>query len=240
MKPWSLQGPTGASGMLHLARLLQMSDSTLPIGSFSFSNGVESAVQTGIIWDPESLHTFVELVLRQSARMDGIALLHAHRAVLAGFYDHILGADAELYCHRVGDEQQMMLTRVGKKFGELANQIMPTPLLSRWLADIKADVTPGCLPVAQALVLASAGVDEAEAFVMQHYALASMVLSAALRLMRIDHLDTQRILFASQARVEADYEAVRDHGLDEMSSFAPVLDVLIAHHSTTHVRLFMN
>jgi urease accessory protein len=240
MKPRAIHSPAGSFGMLHLARLLQLADSTLPIGSFAFSNGLESAVQTGIVTDPASLHAYVELVLRQSARMDGVALLHAHRATCAGAYDRILEADAELYCRRVGEEQQMMLTRVGKKFGELANRIMPTPLLSRWLADIKADATAGCLPVGQAIALASAGVDEAEAFVMQHYALASMVLNAALRLMRIDHLDTQRILFAAQVRVEADYETVRDFALDEMASFAPVLDVLVAHHTTTHVRLFMN
>jgi len=246
MKPLAFHSPagssgrSGSSGMLHLARLLQLSDSTLPIGSFAFSNGLESAVQTGIVSDPESLRAYVELILRQSSRMDGVALLHAHRAACAGAYEPILEADAELYCRRVGEEQQLMLTRVGKKFGELASKIMPAPLLSRWLDDIKANSTPGCLPVGQAVALASAGVDETEAFVMQHYALASMVLGAALRLMRIDHLDTQKILFAAQARVESDYEAVRDLALDEMASFAPVLDVLVAHHTTTHVRLFMN
>jgi len=240
MKPRPKHNHPDSSAMLHLARLMQLSDSTLPIGSFAFSNGLESAVQTGIVADTDSLRSYVELILRQSSRMDGVALLHAHRAARAGDYESILEIDAELYCRRVGEEQQLMLTRVGKKFGELANEIMPGPLLSLWLADIKANATPGCLPVGHAVTLAYAGVDEAEAFVMQHYALASMVLSAALRLMRIDHLDTQRILFAAQARVEADYEAVKDHALDEMASFAPMLDVLVAHHTTTHVRLFMN
>ena len=244
MKPAEFQtpaaNPAAPVGMLHLARLLQLADSTLPIGSFAFSNGLESAVQTGIVADAESLEAYVELMLRQSARMDGVALLHAHRAARRSDYDRVLEVDAELYCRRVGEEQQLMLTRVGRKFGELADQIMPAPLLSRWLGDIKSGATPGCLPVGHALTLAAAGVDEVEAFVMQHYALASMVLGAALRLMRIDHLDTQRILFTAQARVEADYAAVRDLALDEMASFAPVLDVLIAHHTTTHVRLFMN
>lgn len=234
-------GKSGASsGMVHLARLLQFSDSTLPIGSFAFSNGLESALQTGIVRDPESLLAYVELILRQSARMDGVALLHAHRAALAGDHGAIVEIDRELYCRRVGEEQQMMLTRVGKKFAELVLKIMPSPDLSRWLDDIKADATPGCLPVGQALALAHMGVDEIEAFVMHQYAIASMILSAALRLMRIDHLDTQRILFTAQGRVADDYQAVRDLALDEMASFAPVFDVLVAHHTTTHVRLFMN
>lgn len=226
--------------MVHLARLLQFSDSTLPIGSFAFSNGLESALQTGVVSDPESLLNYVDLVVRQTARMDGVALLHAHRAALAGDYGAILVADSELFCRRVGEEQQLMLTRVGKKFAELVLKIMPSPTLERWLGDIKADATPGCLPIGQAIAFAHMGVDESEAFVMHQYAIASMILSAALRLMRIDHLDTQRILFTAQGRVEGDYAAVRDLSLDEMASFAPVFDVLVAHHTTTHVRLFMN
>ena len=75
---------------------------------------------------------------------------------------------------------------------------------------------------------------------MHQYGVSSMILSAAVRLMRIDHFDTQRILFKAQERVQDDYLAVRDLSLDEMSAFAPIFDVLVAHHTTTHVRLFMN
>lgn len=225
--------------MLHLARLLQFADSTLPIGTFAFSNGLESAIQTGIVSDAASLKQFVALVVRQAARMDGVALLHAHRGVMAGDYDAVLEADRELLCRRVGEEQQLMLTRMGRKLAELALKISDFPVLERWLADIKAGATPGCFPIAQALAFAQMEADESEAFVVHHYGVAAMVLGAAVRLMRIDHLETQRILFAAQDGVEADYRAVRDLALDEMAVFAPVFDVLVAHHVTTHVRLFM-
>jgi len=237
----TIPGGGGArAGMLHLTRLLQFSDSALPVGSFAFSNGLESALQTGVVSDADSLLAYVDLILRQAAQMDGIALLHAHRAVLAGDYGAVLEADTELHCRRVGAEQSLMLTRVGKKFAELVLKIAPTPALERWLGDINAEATPGCFPVGQAIALAEMGVDEAEAFVMHQYGIATMILSAALRLMRIDHIGTQRILFLAQERVEDDYLAVRDLSLEEMASFAPIFDVLVAHHATTHVRLFMN
>jgi len=232
-------GGRPARNMLHLARLLQFSDSTLPIGSFAFSNGLESAIQTGIVSDAASLKQFVALVVRQAARMDGVALLHAHRAAMAGDYDAVLQADSALLCRRVGEEQQLMLTRMGRKLAELALKISAFPVLERWLADIKAGATPGCFPIAQAIAFAQMGADESDAFVVHHYGVAAMVLGAAVRLMRIDHLETQRILFAAQDGVEEDYGAVRDLALDEMAVFAPVFDVLVAHHVTTHVRLFM-
>jgi urease accessory protein len=232
--------PSPGLGLTRLARLLQFADSTLPVGAFAFSNGLESAVQTGVVADAEGLREFVELVTRQAARMDGIALLHAHRAAIAGDYEAIGRADAELWCRRTGEEQQLMIARMGRKLAELALKIGDFPLLGRWLADIKSDSTPGCFPVGQAIALAHLGASESEAFVVHQYGIASMVLSAAIRLMRIDHLDTQRILFSAQERLEGDYLAVRDLALDEMSVFAPVFDVLVAHHTTAHVRLFMN
>jgi len=226
--------------MVHLTRLLQFSDTALPVGSFTFSNGLESALQTGIVKDPESLLQYVEFMLRQTSRMDGIALLHAHRAAVSGNYDAVVNADRELLCRRVGEEQQLMLMRVGKKLAELVLGITPSPMLERWVSDIRAGDTPGCFPIGQAISLAHMGASENEAFIMHQYGVASMILSAALRLMRIDHRDTQRILFKSQERVRDDYLAIFSFSLDEMTSFAPVFDVLVAHHATTHVRLFMN
>lgn len=226
--------------MLRLARLMQFSDSTLPVGSFAFSNGLESAIQTQIVSSPAGLQEFVELAVRQASRIDGVALLHAHRAAVSGNYDGILIADSELWGRRVGEEQQQMLSRMGKKFAELAMKISSFPLLERWLVDIRAGAAPGTFPVGQAVALAHLDANEAEAFVVHQYNVASMILNAALRLMRIDHLETQRILFAVQQRVGEDYLAVRELGLDEMSAFAPVFDVLVAHHTTTHARLFMN
>lgn len=223
-----------------LARLLQFSNSTLPIGAFAFSQGLESALQTGIVSDVASLRQYVATLQRQSAHMDGIALLHAHRAAVAGAEDAIRLSDHALWDRRIGEEQQLMLARMGKKFAELALKIDDFPMLERWLGDIKSGATPGCFPVGQAIALAHMGAREPEAFAVHHYGVSSMVLSAALRLMRIDHMDTQRILFAAQERVTEHYADVRDLSLDEMSSFAPIFDVLVAHHTKTHLRLFMN
>lgn len=231
---------TDGMDMVLLARLLQFSDSTLPIGSFAFSQGLESALQTGRVSDAASLSQYVEVLLRQSAHMDGIALLHAYRAAVAGDYEVVCEADHALWERRIGEEQQLMLARMGRKFAELSLKIGDFPLLANWLDDIKTGATPGCFPVAQAMVLAQMQAGEAEAFTVQHYGVASMVLSAALRLMRIDHLDTQRILYAQQEKAARHYQAVRELTLEEMSGFAPVFDVLVAHHTKTHLRLFMN
>ena len=223
-----------------LARLLQFADSTLPVGAFSFSQGLESAVQLNIVTDAVSLEEYLRLILRQAAYMDGVALLHACRAASHDDYEGVRMADEALWIRRVGEEQQMMLARMGKKLAELGSAIAPSPILARWLHDIGAHVTPGCLPIAQGILLNSLGAHEAEAFAVHQYGLASMILNAALRLMRIDHVTTQRLLFEAQASTAGHYRAVRSLELEEMCSFAPVFEVVVAHHTRTHLRLFMN
>ena len=44
-------GPGSAGSASHFARMLQFGDSMFPIGGFSFSSGLESAVQKGVVTD---------------------------------------------------------------------------------------------------------------------------------------------------------------------------------------------
>ncbi len=52
----------------------------LPVGAFSFSGGLESAVQQGVVRDVATSREFVRTATDQAASGDGIALLAAHRA----------------------------------------------------------------------------------------------------------------------------------------------------------------
>ena len=75
---------------------------------------------------------------------------------------------------------------------------------------------------------------------MHQYGVAMTTLSAALRLMRIDHRQVQAILYAVDETVAGDYAEVRGASLSDMAGFAPMADVLAAIHVRSHVRMFMN
>ena len=223
-----------------LARLLQFGDSMFPIGGFSFSCGLESAVQTGVVHDRATLHAFARTALEQAARGDGIALVAAHRAAVTGDIDALIGIDRLVFARKPSEETRTMSTRMGRKFSEICVEVVGAPLISTWLARIADGATPGCYPVALAVNFASQDLSAREAFMVHHYGVATAILGAALRLMRVSHVDTQAILYDLNASVDAAYETAAAARLSDMAGFAPLSDILAAVHTKAHVRLFMN
>jgi urease accessory protein len=224
-----------------LMRALQFGDSMLPVGAFSFSNGLESAVQEHVVHDLATLGQFVRTAAEQAATGDGIALLEAHRGAQAKDLSRVIAADQAVYCRKLNEEMRTMTIRMGRKLGEMALQVLPDPpLVSDWLAAIKQNESPGTYPVAQALVFSALGLTEEDTFAVQQYGVASMMLGAALRLMKISYLDTQSILFEINQSAQAAYQRVAKSQLDDMSTFSPVLDILAATHVKSRIRMFMN
>lgn len=226
---------------LAVMRLLQFTDSTFPVGTFSFSNGLETAAYEGLVHDAETLEAFTRSQALQGAFSDGVVALLTHRAALAGDYDAILNADRRLYNFKMNDEARLMLQRMGKKLAELAVQLFPdSELASEWLDDIKAERTPGSYPASQGIIFALAGVDEKDLFYSHQYGVINMVLSAALRTVRVSHYDTQRILFNIAPQVEEYYEKAKTMRLEDMNAFVPEIDILASLHEKGNMRMFMN
>jgi len=221
-------------------RLLQFGDSLLPIGGFTFSNGLETAVHEGQVQDVTGLREFVRTACSRAAASDGIALLEAHRGAREAALPRILRADQALFNRKLNSETRAMTVRMGKKLAEVASHVVRQPILATWLATIHQGATPGTYPVTLGLTLATLGLPEGFAFAVHQYGAAAMILSASLRLMRISYLDAQSILYEINGAAEAEYERYRDCKLDDMASFAPMMDILAARHVGAHVRLFMS
>jgi urease accessory protein len=221
-------------------RVLQFGDSLLPIGSFSFSNALESAVQEEVVGDAAALGEFVLASVRRAATSDGIALLEAHRAAREADLGRIVRADRAVFERKLSEETRMMTVRMGRKLAEAGIAAVAASQLGHWLDLARRGEAPGTYPVGLGVLFAELGSPETDAFAVHQYGAAMTMLSAALRLMRIDHRQVQAILAAVNERAADDYAAVRGASLSDMASFAPMADILAAVHVRSHIRLFMN
>jgi urease accessory protein len=237
-----VSGTDGAttSPVTRAIRLLQFGDSMLPVGSFAFSNALESAVERGVVSDVSTLRDYVATAVRQAASADGVAVLHAHRAASRRDLESVLRADRAVLERKLNEEARLMTARMGRKLAEVSDRVVAGPTGSAWLAAIRAGEAPGTFPVGLGVLFAELGSPETDAFAVHQYGVAFMILSAALRVMRIDHMDTQAILFEVDAGAADAYDRIRDAALSDMAVFAPMTDILAAVHAKAHVSMFMS
>lgn len=221
--------------------LLQMTDSTFPVGTFSFSNGLETASHLGIVTNASELEQFTRSVALQAAYSDGVAALIAFRAAKAGDLQEVERIDSGLMLFKMNDEARMMLQRMGKKLAELGVRLFPdSEIMESWLADIREGKTPGSYPVAQGIAFAAAGLGEEDLFASHQYGVINMVLSAALRCVRVSHYDTQLILQKLCAEAAHLFEEAREMKFEDMNSFVPEMDIFASLHEKGQMRMFMN
>jgi urease accessory protein len=231
---------SGPNSGAAFARALQFGDSTFPIGAFSFSCGLESAVQKGVVVDAATLHAFASTAWQQAARGDGIALIAAHRAATVCDIEALVGIDEQVYARKLSDEMRTMTVRLGKRFTEMGAQVIGAPLIRKWRTCVDSSITPGCYPVALAMTFALQRLPARAAFTVHQYGVAATILGAALRLMKISHVETQMILYELNGRADVAYERAAAASLSDMSGYAPLTDILSAVHTKAHVRLFMS
>jgi urease accessory protein len=233
-------GVEASSNAAFLSRMLQFGDSMFPIGAFAFSSGLESAIQEGVVTNAATLRAFARTALEQTARGDCIALIAAQRAATVGDVDTLARIDAQVYARKLSDEARTMSVRIGKKFTEMGVEVVGAPLLHTWRECIEKSVTPGCYPIALAINFAVQDLPSSHALVVHQYGVATTILSAALRLMKISHIETQKILYELAGQAAEAYEAAAAARLSDMAGFAPLTEILAAVHTRAHVRLFMN
>lgn len=227
--------------MVRLSHLQQFSDSAFPVGTFSFSNGLETASYEKIVYDADTLEQYARAAARQGAFSDGVAALHAFRAMEAGDYDRIVEIDNALMRFKMNDEARLMLTRMGKKLAELGARMFESDsIMSKWIDAINSGETPGSYPVAQGIVFRIAGLTEEELFASQQYGVVNMILGAALRCVRVSHYDTQMILTALAKEIPQLYEEVRTLDILDMHCFVPEMDILASLHEKGNMRMFMS
>lgn len=229
-----------ANTLCSLLHLLQLSDSALPVGGFSFSNTLESAVACGVVRDVPSLEEYVRAALRVASTTDCVAARVAYEESLMGRLDMAVRADEELLLRKLNAEQRQMTLRMGRKLAELAEGVIGGELLVRWLAMIRSGEVSGTYAVTQGVVFAASGVGQRELFSSMLYGTASMMLNAALRLMRLTHHSTQQILYRLWEDVEPLYEHSSGLDLEDMYGFAPQIDLLSSLHERGRSRMFMN
>jgi urease accessory protein len=219
-----------------LYRLMTWLSPAFPVGGFSYSSGIEWAVEAGDITDAASLKDWLAAVLTDgSGFCDGVFLVLAHRAV-ATDDDRALREIAELAAAFVPSrERQLETTTQGRAFIEITR--------SAWDCDGLAHAIAQCdgatvYPIAVGIVSAVHAIPLQPALHAFLHALLSNWISAGSRLIPLGQTDSQRILAALEQTVAETAKRAIAAKPDDLGSATFRADLASLRHETQYTRLF--
>jgi urease accessory protein len=219
-----------------LYRLLAWMSPAYPVGAFSYSGGIELAVEAGDIKDAKTLREWLAVMIAEGAGFaDAVLFSHAHDAV-TGSDDAALRAGAELAAASVTSKERLLETTAqGRAFLETTQAAWPTPALARLEAVWNG---PVAFPVAIGAACAGHGIARGPAVRAYLQALAANWISAGIRLIPLGQTDGQRILAALEGVVAESAARAQTTPLDELGTCALRADIAGMKHETQYTRLF--
>ncbi len=219
-----------------LYRLMTWLSPSFPVGAFSYSSGIEWAVEAGDINDALSLQDWLASMLADGPGFcDGVFLATAHRA--AAYSDSSELRDiAELAAAFVPSrERQLETSAQGRAFIDIAR--------SAWNCNGLDELVTSCdgsivYPVAVGLVSAAHRISLAPTMHAFLHAVTSNWISAGARLVPLGQTDSQRILVAIEPIVTATGHRALSATLDDLGSATFRADLAGMRHETQYTRLF--
>lgn len=218
-----------------LLQLMWLASPALPVGGFSYSEGLEAAVDAGIVTAEASARDWLldQLALVQ-ARSDLAAAAAAFAAWQVHDADRVRELNAWVAATRETAELRLQSEQTGRSLAQW--------LRARVAGDPRVDtlerLAPPTWPVAFALAAATTGAPLRDALLAMAFGWAENQVQAAVRALPLGQSAGQRILGALADVIPAAVDDALARSDDTRQSFAPMLAVLSARHENQYSRLF--
>jgi urease accessory protein len=215
-----------------LLQLIWLASPALPVGGFSYSEGLEAAVDAGRVHDEASAgHWLAEQLHLTLARSDLAVLVQAVEAWRAGDVERIKALDDWVLQTRETSELRQQAEQMGRSLIEWAKAVRPELLAGTALPHLT-------YPVAFALAASASAAPARECALTFAFGWAENMMQAAIKAVPLGQSAGQRILLKLAAEIPAavDHALALDDGARQ--AFSPMLAILSAQHEHQYSRLF--
>ena len=219
-----------------LARLLQLASPALPVGAYSYSQGLEAAVAAGIVHDASSAAEWIGDMLDLSvARLEAPVLLRLHKAWRGADFEAVARWNELFLASREAAELRAETAQMGFSLRRLVLELGLGDAARRGALAMPEEVG---FPTPFAFASAAWCIEPQEALIAYLWAWVENQAMAAMKAVPVGQTDAQRLLALLGERlpdVAEDAAAWRD---DELGNVTPGLGLLSSRHETQYSRLF--
>lgn len=216
-----------------LLRLLQLSSPTLPVGAYSYSQGLEWAVEAGTVKDDLTAQAWIEDVLRFSfARFEAPIWWRLYRAWAHEDASAIMKWNERFIASRETAELRAESLQMGYSLRTLLSGLKEPDI------DPLRDIEPIAYPTAAAFAAARWQIEAREGLCAYCWAWAENQVMAALKAVPLGQVAAQRILSALLPAIEAAVDEALALADEDLSNLTPGLAIASCLHETQYSRLF--
>jgi len=217
-----------------LFRLLAWTSPAYPVGGFSYSHGIETAVEDGRITDAHAMTFYITTVLMRGAgHVDGVMLAAAHTA--SGDDAALDAITEEAFAWRGTAEHALEATQQGGSFASVTATVWPDARFAAFATRQRGRLTHA---VAFGAAAGMAGMALRPSLLAYLHGFAANLVSAGVRLIPLGQTDGQRVTAALGPVLVAATHAAENTPREDLATSAPLLDILSMRHETQYTRLF--
>ena len=212
-------GPEIAAADAGLLKLTLWLSPAFPVGSFTYSHGLEWAIEDGSVTSAAGLSAWLADILAHGAgRSDAILLAAAYRAAAADDRAALMEVLELADALQPSRERRLEATAQGAAFAKAIGDTWPTPAF-RALGEAAMAHFGGTVPWTYATAVA-------------------VTVSAGVRAIPLGQTEGLRLVSESWPRLIALAGAALAAGLDDLGGFTPRADIASMRHETQYTRLF--
>jgi len=218
---------------LALVRLLQLASPALPVGAYSYSQGLEAAIDAGGVRDAASAQCWIADALTLSiAGMEAPILLRLMDAWRAGDIAAVARWNGDFVASRETAELRAETLQMGYSLRRLVVEMEgeETAALER--------IEELSFPAAFAFAAVRADLDPREALAAYLFAWVENQVLAALKAIPLGQTEGQKLLRDVACAIPAIVERAAGVGDNELTNFAPGLAMACSRHETQYSRIF--
>ena len=215
-----------------LYRLMSWLSPTYPVGAYSFSHGLEYAVEAGLVVDRASTLDWIATVMTAGNGLADLVFVAAawdsDPAELASLNEYVLAFQGTA-------ELRLESTAQGRAFLSVTADAWPCEATDALTSIPQDEIT---YAVAVGAVAKSHNIDRRDAVIAYAHAFAANLVSAAVRLVPLGQTDGQRITADLLPTCVAAAERALATAPDEVSTSTPMVDIASMKHEHQYTRLF--
>jgi len=220
---------TGEHGLAHLLALLQLASPALPVGGFAYSQGLEKAIEDGVVRDADTAQRWIEDVLTLSlARFDAPLWLRAYDRWSAGDTAAFAQWNAECLAARETAELRAETTQMGASLARVLPALGIRP----------PDCVPLAFPTALAAACAALGIARDAGLAAYLWTWAENQVLVAVKGVPLGQTSGQALLARLHPAIGRAVRAAADVADDELGTAAVAYAITSARHESMYSRLY--